>query len=248
MKEIIKKIKSKKTLDRLDDTFVESFLNIFLKKNSKLNKKYLDGELKKKDIRIIVKSVRNNLNRFYGQFWTSDKLKLESHRSTKERLGIYDKLYSFIFSITCRPKTILDLACGLNPLTYKNIGNDIYFIAVELTEYDCGKIKEYFERENIKGEVIRADLRTYNTFPSADLCFMFKILDSLGGNNNLIAENLIRSVKAKYIVASFSTKNVKGKKMNYPKRGWFEIMLRRIGYRFVKFDTNNEVFYIIKKL
>ena len=35
--------------------------------------------------------------------------------------------------------------------------------------------------------------------------------------------------------------------MNYPRRGWFEVMLKRLNYKFVKFDMINEVFYIIEK-
>jgi len=35
--------------------------------------------------------------------------------------------------------------------------------------------------------------------------------------------------------------------MNYPRRGWFEIMLKRLNYNFEKFETSNEIFYIVKK-
>ena len=112
MEEIIKKIKSKKPLDKLDDEFVKGFINNFFKTNFKLNKKYLEGKLKKKDLEIIIKNVRNELNKSYAQFWTGNKLDLKSHKSTKERLEIYQRVYDHIFSITGEPKIVLDLGCG----------------------------------------------------------------------------------------------------------------------------------------
>src|SRR3989344_8190334 len=92
MKDIIEKIKLKKPLNRLDDGFVEGFVNDFFKVNTKIKNKYLDNGLKKKDIELIVKSVRNELNKIYGQFWVTDRLELKSHRSTSERLQFYDNI------------------------------------------------------------------------------------------------------------------------------------------------------------
>lgn len=247
MEELIKKIKAKKPLDRLDDTFVLEYIQDFFKKNNNYRKKFLENNLKKKDVKFLVKSVRNGLNKVYGQFWLSDKLTLLSHKSTAERSLMYDKLYDFIFAITGRPKTILDLACGLNPLTYKRIGYDVCFIVTELTDYDCNKLRQYFIQNGINGEVIKADLRKDINFPSIDVCFMFKLFDSIEAKGHLLAERLIKNINAKYIVASFSTQNIRGRKMNYPKRVWFEIMLKRLNYLYVKREENNEVFYIIKK-
>src|SRR5688572_29769974 len=42
---------------------------------------------------------------------------LPLHASTAERVGELDRFYEPIFAITGRPSSILDLACGLNPLT-----------------------------------------------------------------------------------------------------------------------------------
>lgn len=247
MKEIIDRIKAKKPLNRLDDEFVSGFLNDFFKRDAKSRKKFINNELKKRDIELIVKSVRNELNIIYGQFWLSDKLELEAHKSTKERIEFYDRIYKKIFSITGKPKTIFDLACGLNPLTYNLIGKDVYFYVTELTEYDCDQLREYFKKNNIKSEVIKVDLRTYNNFPKVDVAFLFKVLDSIESNGHLLAEHLIKSINAKYIIVSFSTKTTKGKKMNYPQRGWFERMLNRLNLKYEIHYEPNEVFYLVKK-
>src|SRR3989344_2984074 len=169
MKEIIEKIKLKKPLNRLDYSFVEGFVTDFFKVNAKIKKKYLENKLKKKDIELVVKSVRNELDKIYGQFWVTDGLELKSHRSTSERLQFYGNIYRFILSITGKPNKVLDLACGLNPLSYKLIGGDVGFYVTELTDYDCEKLEEYFNKNSIKGEVIKADLRSFSEFPKVDV-------------------------------------------------------------------------------
>ncbi|MBS3167695.1 hypothetical protein J4216_01065 [Candidatus Woesearchaeota archaeon] len=250
MEEIVKKIKEKKPLDNLDDDYVLGFIDEFFKKEPKLKKKYENQSLKKIDVKKIVKNVRNDLNRFYGQFWLSDSIRESSHRSVRERNLFYEKFYyEIFFRIGIDFKSILDLGCGLNPLTYNLIPNykDTYFIAVELTKKDCDKIVKIFKKDEIDGEVIKADLRRYNDFPKVDICFMFKLLESLEGEGHKLAEHLITNLKASYIIVSFSTLDTKGRRMNYPRRGWFERMLSRLGLRFDKFEDFNEIFYIIEK-
>jgi len=43
---------------------------------------------------------------------------LASHVSSKERLPYYDDFYSQLFALIDSPQTIVDIGCGLNPLSY----------------------------------------------------------------------------------------------------------------------------------
>lgn len=245
-KEIINKIKEKKPLDKLDDSFVEFFIEKFLSKNYKLKKKLEDNKFKKSDIETIVKNTRNILNKIYGQFWINDKIEISSHKSTIERRYFYDKLYREIFKITGKPKKILDLAAGLNYLSYSLI-DKCHFISGELTDYDCDNLRKYFLENKINGEVIKVNLFNDRNFPKTDVCFLFKVLDSIDLENHKTSEELIKSIDSKWIVASFSKITINNRKMNYPKRGWFERMIGRLNLEFKKIEFENEIFYIIKK-
>ena len=131
--QLIKDIKQKKELSALDDKFVKEELNRFFKREPKILKK-LNEELnpKSKEYKQVIKEVRSKLRRSYGLFRVEKETKnlkeliknkdykkiLETHSSTKERLPFYDQLYQKLFKITGKPKTILDLGAGINPLSY----------------------------------------------------------------------------------------------------------------------------------
>ena len=244
---IINKIKEKKSLSNLDDEIVEECIKDYFKKNPKIKvilEKHPKPE-KSKKFKNIIKEIRNELNRIYGQFQLNKNLILESHKSTKERIKIYPYIYKKIFSITGVPKTILDMSSGLNPLSYKYLGCKPYYIATELTKKDCEILRDYFKKENIKGEVLQINLLEKNKFSKADVAFLFKVLDIL--NNKKLAEDIIKSLDVKYLVVSFSLITVKGKKMNYPLQGWFQRMLKRLNLSYKIIKEDNEIFYVIKK-
>lgn len=243
IKNLINKIKQKSSLKNLDDKFVEKYIQEYFKNNPKI-KSILENHPKpekSKYFKKIIKEVRNELNKTYGIFWINNKLTLESHSSTKERLKLYPNIYKKIFLITGKPKSIIDISCGLNPLTYSQF-KDIKFIATELTKNDCDKLKKYFKKNKIIGKVLQINLLNKNKFPKTDITFLFKILDIIPKNKT---EEIIKSLQSKYIVVSFSLINIHGKKMNYPLQGWFQRMLKRLKLKYELIKEENEIFYII---
>lgn len=242
---LIRKIKEKKSLNNLDDEFVKKYIDKYFLENLKI-KKILDEHSKpekSKYYKIVVKNVRNELNKIYGVFWLDNKESLESHKSSKERLKIYPEIYKKIFKITGYPNSILDISCGLNPLSYKGIKN-IKFIVTELSKKDCELLKNYFSKNKINGEVLQMDLFEENKFPKADICFLFKILNIVSKKKT---EEIITSLDCKYIIASFSLIDIYGRRMHYPLQGWFQRMLKRLNLRYSLIKEENEIFYVIKK-
>ena len=244
---LIKRIKEKKSLENLDDEFIKEYIDNYFRDNPKI-KKILERHPKKeksKEFKRITKQIRNELNRIYGIFKLNKNLTLENHKSTKERMKIYPFIYKKIFSITGEPKRILDISCGLNPLSYKYLGYKPYYIATELTKKDCEVLRYYFKKENINGNVLQINLLKQNKFPNADIAFLFKILDII--KDKKLVENIIKDLSVKYIVVSFSLIDIKGKKMNYPLQGWFQRMLKRLNLKYILIKEENEIFYVIKK-
>jgi len=224
----------------------------------------------------IVKAIRNKLHLIYGSFQAEDKSKrldylkelkgiddyetaekvLSTSVSAKERLEEYDRIYKEIFRITGKPDSILDLGCGLNPISYSYMDiKELTYRAYDIDKKDVDFLNSYFEKmkkfSRLDGKAFLmnlTDLNEVKRLPKSDICFMFKLVDPLEkGKNHKLSEEMIKNIDSKYIIISFSTKTISGKPMNYPYRGWIEKMLNRIGLNFEKILANNEVFYVIKK-
>jgi 16S rRNA (guanine(1405)-N(7))-methyltransferase len=260
---IIEDIKNKKELKSLPDGFVKNLFDSYLREHRDV---ILDNP-KSKDYRLAVKEVRKVLREVYGVFKVEkfgkrekllDELKglkdleghdkiLALHRSTQERLDFYPNLYEKIFAVTGKPKSILDLGCGMNPLSlpYMEL-KDVKYIASELTSEDVDFLKRYFKKVGVEGEAFEMDLTKAEKMPSVDVCFMFKLLDTLETLKKDISRELVENVKCKWLVVSFPTKTIGGRKQISKNRlGWFEKIIK--GRRFEVIEIENELFYIIKK-
>jgi 2-polyprenyl-3-methyl-5-hydroxy-6-metoxy-1,4-benzoquinol methylase len=248
-KELIKKIKQKKELAGLADSFVSSLLESYLQKY-KINL----AEISDKPRQIIMKDLRAELRLFSGRFQKSPKDKsklfasdeieklLKAHSSTAERLNFYPNLKKIIR--TSKAKSILDLGCGLNPFALAS--NKYVYYASDIREDELDLIKKFFEESKIRGKTFVYDLRQIkDDLPEADICLIFKVLDIIDDKKHRLTEKIIQSVRCKKFLISFSTKKLSGKPMNFPRRFWFEKLLEKRGLNFKTFQSENEIFYLI---
>lgn len=270
-------IKQKKQLQGLDDSIIKNYLKEYFEKNKRALSKLAQypGEkqlLRSAEYEKVLKTVRAKLHESYGLFQipkNSEDIKrnfikklkqrslteedykniLSLHLSTKERFDSYDSLYSQIFKLTGKPGSIIDIGCGLNPISSHYMPlKKFRYIASDIDKSNLDFISEFFELSGIDGRTIVLDFQNEKdlqklAFIETDICFLFKVLEI----DKRVAEDLITSVNSKFIVASFSTLSVSGKIMSSPQRDWFEKLLNRLKYKFSTFSTENEIFYVIKK-
>jgi len=157
-----------------------------------------------------------------------------------ERQEFNKELYKKIFKITKKPKKILDLGCGLNPIyfPYKNIE----YIAVDTNKQALKKVKKHFKKNKISGKVLNLNITSpsIKKIKDIDIVFSFKVLDALPRKS---VKNLLQNIQTKWFIVSFPTRTVSGKRMQKPRRKWFESISKI--HKIIRF--HNEIFYIIKK-
>lgn len=238
---------------------------------------------KSREYDFLIKNMRAELRKIYGVFVSKDIGKREKllllidekkpnkpdiynkllslHKSTHERLAFYDEIYQKIFFIIeqefgfRREKyAILDLACGMNPISSIYFQNKIKkYYASDISQDDCAFIKKFFIREKINSKIFVIDLTDIKELDKlkkldVDICFLFKTLDGLEHVKRNISRQLLNSISAKFIIVSFSTMSLGGKKsINPSKRLWFEKLINNFGWRYKKFDIPGELFYVIEK-
>lgn len=271
---LIEDIKKKKELQSIDDAFVHEYLIKFFKQEPKILKSLQENfNPKSKSYAAAIKTVRSQLRRVYGLF-RDDTTKrkelveqlhdaakrkkiieqiLNTHSSTQERLSFYEKLYAKIFAITGKPKTILDLGCGINPFSfsYMKLKSCNYF-AYDINREEMEAINKYFqilhtENSSFTGKAEVADI-TKAKLPQAEVCFLFKMTDVIDkGKGHKKTEELLERIPARYVVVSFATKTMSGKEMTAPRRSWMEWLCKRLNYSYTILEFENEIFYVIKK-
>jgi len=268
--EIIKQIKQNKKYNSISDSVIEREIEIYSKKNqlntnketikqirANLHKSYSSFQTRKKlKSSKLLGELQENIENKSSLNNISNEL-LSLTLSTKERIDDYPKIYKNIFMEIKNPRTILDLGSGLNPVSVlltdlKNIN----YYSYDIDEKDSEFLNQFFgiiKSLGVNGKSSILDLRDFESvskLPEADLIFLFKVLDVLDKENHKISEELIKILiqKSKLIIVSFATTTITRKKMNFPKRKWFELMLERLNIKYNSFQTENEIFYILKSI
>lgn len=276
--EILNLIKKNKKYSSLDDNLVKKEVLSYLKSYPKKTDKQIVKEIRAKLHRIYSsyqikgKGKRNNLLIEFGNLISNqtallrileitNKL-LSTNISTKERLNDYKFIYNQIFSITGKPKVIVDLGAGLNPLSFPFMDlKKLNYYAYDIDNNDIIFLNNYFKIMRgfgLSGKAEVLDVRELievnklNQLPNSDIIFIFKLIDLIDAKSKKkkkiseeIITSLLKNKKTKFIVASFSTKTFSQKSMRLPVRRGFELMLLRNNLKFKTFSTNNEVFYVI---
>jgi hypothetical protein len=172
---------------------------------------------------------------------------LKLHRSTSERLPYYFEIYGNILENTDKIDSLLDLGAGLNPFSMPFMHFKVKkYYAIEITEEDVEFINRYFKRLNIDGHAFVKDLTKVDNLPKVDVCFMFKLVDTLESLKKDVTKELLSKIKCRWLIVSFATKSLGGKKTISKKRSvWFKRLIKDYNYK--TFEVENEFFYIIKK-
>lgn len=141
---------------------------------------------------------------------------LDSHSSTAERAPVLDSFYERIFAVTGHPSSVLDLACGLNPLTYPWMalpestsyeGRDIDGEQNAFLNSALAAIGIPAEQARVRDGDVLCDKPEY-----ADVVLMLKILPVLEHQQKGVSLELLRQQPARHIVVSFPSGSLSGGK------------------------------------
>ncbi len=178
-----------------------------------------------------VKRVKRRLHQAVGAFrgaapaggaWPSDLADpglraacleaMRTHASTRERIGNVERFYPGIWEHTGVPRSILDLGCGLNPLTlpWMAVG-DAHYAAIDVDQRPLGIVREFLAAVGQPREVGAADLVTTIPERSADLALLLKLVTTLDRQDPDAAARLLSGLRVRHAVVSFTTRSLGGR-------------------------------------
>ena len=141
------------------------------------------------------------------------QLALSAHASTRERLPILDEFYTNIFEVTGTPSVILDLACGLNPLSlpWMNLPQNTRYIAYDIDENIIEFINQFLLLLKREPTAFLKDIICDPPLIEADVVLLLKTFTTLERQKSGASRALIEALNTRYVVVSFPVRSLGGK-------------------------------------
>jgi 16S rRNA (guanine(1405)-N(7))-methyltransferase len=230
----------------------------------------------KRAVKVAIKATKSRLHQAYGAYETSLNYDqayhalqaayaegtaeatqmvchrlLAQHTSTRERLPILDRFYAEIFSHTGVPLSLLDLACGLNPLSlpWMGLSGEAAYSAYDIDAERIGFIQRYFDLAGLRGHAHLQDV--INDLPAerADVALLLKSATCLERQRRGSILALLNGLKARHIVISFPVRSLgrreKGMLTHYTRT--FAEMVEGRPWAVTRLDFHTELVYIVEK-
>lgn len=135
------------------------------------------------------------------------------HTSTRERLPLLDTFYTTMLAGLPPINSVLDLACGLNPLAWPwmPFGPDTTYTAVDIYADMMAFLGQFMTLAGIRGEARVADVGEPVAFAAVDLALLLKTLPVLAQVDKTAVPRLLDSLQAHYLLISFPAKSLGGR-------------------------------------
>ncbi len=138
---------------------------------------------------------------------------MSGHASTRERLLILDGFYLRLFEEFGKPQMLLDLACGLNPLSWRWMGlpAETRYLAYDIHSPRVNFINKYFHLEGMAGEALLQDILVEPPEEKADAAFLFKEAHRFEERESGCNRGLWRALKVKTLYVSLPPTSLTGR-------------------------------------
>ncbi|MDK2982365.1 MAG: rRNA ((1405)-N(7))-methyltransferase [Chloroflexota bacterium] len=139
---------------------------------------------------------------------------LRQHDSTRERLAYLDDFYAGIRSVCGQPHSVLDLACGLNPLALPWMGlpADCNYYAYDIHPARVALLNEFLR---LSGHEPLAEVRDVLVRPpevQADAAFLFKEAHRMEKRQKGCNRGLWAALKVRYLFVSLPNRSLDGRR------------------------------------
>lgn len=175
---------------------------------------------------------------------------MQSHISTRERLPILSEFYHRLFSLTGKPETILDLACGLNPfaLPWMDLPKSVRYYAFDLHQPRIALINRFFEVLGMEPLGCHVDVLVNTPQIRADVAFLFKEAHRMEQRQKGCSLPFWKKIDAKWLLVSLPTASMSGRHSLVQKhRQLMADILEPVKWKMQEIMFENEIVFCIQK-
>ena len=173
------------------------------------------------------------------------------HSSTRERLVILDGFYKTILADLHPIRTILDIACGLNPLSipWMPLNEDVEYYGYDVYGDMINFLNEFLLILEVRGEAMTCDIIESPPSRKADIALVLKTLPCLEQIDKSAPLRLLDTINANHLLVSFPIHSLggrsKGMEVNYEAR--FQDLIGQRDWSVERFEFATELAFLVDK-
>jgi len=175
---------------------------------------------------------------------------MEAHDSTRERLPLLESFYPRLFAVTGVPQTVLDLACGLNPLAIPWMGlpSGARYYAYDLHQRRVNFLNRALALLGVDGAAIFQDILVSPPHESGDVALLLKEIHRMEKRRRGIVLPLLDALEVRWIVLSSPTRSRTGRRaVKEAYREQVHGILAARPWPITEIEFANELLYCIAK-
>jgi len=263
------------TLDQLVEAVIESrkYRHVSQEFIKRLGSQEL---IKQRTLKEAIKATKNKLHQVGGAYlegevpyasWLQelryaaqqDKEQLRNvcmrimahHASTRERLPILEEFYTTLLADLPPVRTVIDIACGLNPLAlpWMPLAEDVQYYAYDIYQDMTDFIQGFLDIVHVQGYAQACDVIQSCPIQHADLAFVLKTIPCLEQVDKSAGLRLLEAINADYLLVSFPVHSLGGRKktmlINY--EAHFRELVTHKNWSIERFEFSSELVFRIAR-
>lgn len=227
--------------------------------------------------REVVKAVRNKLHQVGGAYQEAsiDYTKLtdelvtlparlddpalqtfcrramQQHASTRERLPILEKIFSQALAPLAPVTSLLDLACGLNPLAlpWMPLAADAPYYACDIYSDQMEFLNRFLAHVGRPGRADLCDLTAELPAKRVQVALLLKTIPCLEQVDKSIGTRLLEGIPADHLLVSFPVASLggRGKGMLENYEAHFTQLTSERAWRIQRFEFSSELAFLVSR-
>ena len=176
---------------------------------------------------------------------------MRHHASTRERIPMLDGFYRQIFAALPPVRSVLDLACGLNPLAlpWMPLAPGAAYFACDLYADMIAFLNGFFRLAGVAGQASVCDLVSAPPRQRADLALVLKTLPTLDQIARDAGRDLLRALDVPSMLVSFPARSLGGRDKRMPEHyaERFAALVAAEGWSAERFEFATELAFLVRK-
>jgi 16S rRNA (guanine(1405)-N(7))-methyltransferase len=173
---------------------------------------------------------------------------LKMHASTRERVSLLGAFYTRLFGLTGVPRVVLDLACGLHPLSFPwmGLGTSTAYHAYDIHQPRIELLNHYFSLQGLPQAARLQDILVDPPAIKADIAFFFKEAHRFEKRRRGCNLPMWRALDVHWLLVSLPSHSLKGADLEDQHRRLVAEIIAGENWPMTEITFENEIVFCVE--